>query len=486
MATQNLPATTTINRLCVVAVLTLGILMLWAILANLVWIVLNYVSRTEAAEQLFVNARGTVLFASRSEFTPSRLTYRDLDGKPVEAVSEQELLEPASLPIPSQHNESFSTSNWRDRMESVSDRENSSYWYLVHNGESVAGRARLEGFDQLSFRPLGFIGTGGFSTHPPPENEEFKIDIRQIGLHRGGTANFTDYAGSVPIYRRQPLETQGHVYLLNGSDVFDVDLTRRSLVPLLPGERILAIDVGLIGSQATSAGTNNRPSASLRKGGPDRREPRRRLFLRTETQIIVIKPGEDEECRYTIPPAIAGSNFDCYALGADRALLITHGNTQGDSSSTALWINGSGQETEIKTIPLSVAEKKADYLSSNWSTAIIWPAPLLNAIYLRVAPPLPPKLNEPLRRELAVGQPYSAAWPPFLALSFVSAVGSCILMWLARRETASVKLAWALATFLLGPFGAFVCWAQFVRPNSRTLAVSPDFHSSSIDILEMQ
>src|SRR5262249_5431768 len=158
-------------------------------------------------------------------------------------------------------------------------------------GGEQSGRAKLLGYDQVSFQPIGYFGTSGFRETPLPSNEEFAIDGRRAGYKYGVAANFTDYVGHVPIYRRQYLQPAGHVYVLSDKSVFDVNLREKTVERLQVGDNIVSIDVGSIVTESVK--TDDAPTKyRSARSKFDNADLRRRLFLRSDTEVIAYKPQD--------------------------------------------------------------------------------------------------------------------------------------------------------------------------------------------------
>ncbi len=471
------------SRVCAVCFLAIGIAMVCGLSVTILVRGLGFAAQRNLRniETIAVNAGGNALIASRSEFCPTQVSYRSIDGKPMQSQAERDLLELAKLAAPISSEEATLAVEWRDRIAAVNDSESSSFWYLVHDGAGQTGRAKLMGYDQVSFRPVGYIGTRGFRINPLPASEEFDIDGRRAGYRSGSIANFTDYGGRVPIYRHQSLQPAGHVYVLSSGSVFDINLREKDVERLPVGDNIVSIDVGSIGSDLAKADDSSAKPRSVHSK-PESIDFRRRLFLRTDSQVIVYRTQGGGELRFRIPSILTNDEFDVCIIGDDRALLIKSEMDGRADKKSLYWIDQKGQITSNSTVLCYSQSNEDSYQASNWTVAALLPSPLFYSIYATAIAPLKIQAETGATYGSALKESISAAWPQFLIISLLSLVAAWFALRIVDESCISNWLSWLIALLLLGPIGALACWLEFRKNKLRLNSPPPTIDWLSAEI----
>jgi hypothetical protein len=141
------------------------------------WIVTLVMERLEQDQlyeqvQLTKDAEPLIQISSRQRGRFGELSYRKLDGTPVSASDAQQQVANGT---PINRPGTTSPTSWHSRLNGVSDLLHpAGYWYAIWPPETP-GRMYFAGFSSSSRRPIGFLGTDGFSASPPAEVQRFAV-----------------------------------------------------------------------------------------------------------------------------------------------------------------------------------------------------------------------------------------------------------------------------------------------------------------------
>jgi hypothetical protein len=363
-------------------------------------------------EELYVTARGEALLMTtqvtdtheqniqtgidgkrRSSISNSILTYRTLDGEPIEAplvrayaYGDLSTGDHRKAPHPFDR---FTVMGYRIAGPPLT------YWYLVRQ---PTGRAYLVSFDPATRRPLRYVGKGGFREILPPVGEQFLLpeifpdrtsegtepesySDTKILVSSEGEVREIDWAAQTvrSLAVPQPVISLGEISRISLHE--DRDIARRSVPALRFADRIGLLDPGIQLSRTL---------------------PIPALLL--EREITVLETLEPD--------------------------VVVYGELENGETLIA-WIDESGAIRREATARLSNVSEFSDRLNL---FAVALPGPLMLLV-----------------RPLVWGD--VTAWSGMLLACSIAAAGAVVAYRRQRRYDGGSAAAWATFVFLLGPAG---------------------------------
>lgn len=214
------------------------------------------------SETLIVGSDGTPLIQTIQWDNRSRVTTRDLSGRPRDVVDRSNEIPAIYLYPPRETGLGlFSPLTWHQRIKVFLDeRQPDAVWYFLHDGRS-AGSGYFVGYERGSNRRIGYIGLSGPSEQPP--RAEDRIPVRGELLHdyeSWSSAGFGVYSmESVGALDSQDLPPR-LVHLPSGKLLRLVDLDARTVKTVFEApELISSVGVPLLKSFASGFKSTSEP-----------------------------------------------------------------------------------------------------------------------------------------------------------------------------------------------------------------------------------
>jgi hypothetical protein len=420
-------------------------------------------SLVRAWEEIMVQPDGRVLIATRSYSNYERVTYRDLEGREVELQDEDTFLLEARLEASVAADDRFRPLSWHQRIVAANDGRMGSYWYLIHNNKSREGRAHLVGFDPVSGRRVGYLGRNGFQSTHVTEDQSFAVDGRRFNTRGGAVANMETSWGGIPYYDMAPLGPRGHMFLVDGAQLLDVDLRNRIIKKLLVDQQVLSLGIG---SHVVQAQPSREEADTSGDEETDGRRTARRLFVRMPDRVTVLDPRTESSQAFLLPDELKDRTISSFfSLGKEEALVICQRRTDGQQWNDLYRVAASGGLLSTDAVLLPSQQVEPAGQSVGWILAAIVPSALANVIALTIALPRSmidsgqaASFGEALRESL------SSTWPSLLTVLLLGALVGWITARLQETYHRGSTPIWVASSFLLGPMGLLAYWLHFRRP----------------------
>jgi len=443
------------------------------------------------SESLEVMRDGTPLIESRaySDYM-SGSTFRRLDGQVVSAkrkdlMSNSIRFTPGGTKLPS-----FVRENWYARVAGISDSQDEPVsWYALRPDDPL-GPAYLVGYDELSRRRVGFIGTGGFRLGLPPRAEWFQLPRRSM-LFNGVIAAVEDLSyGSRPHkvssnYESKQLDGDGplpwQVFVLDGNRLLEVDVRTRSVrtvyemqglesvevtnVPLPPtaGDNVqtpLTTDAKIANEDAVSDGQ----IVSTNVGATASEPVHHRVAAKAADRIAILNSKTGDKREFILPVELRDFYLSVYLLPGDKLLVVKREqNAEGGVTVEMFWLTADGNVIRKESVRLAgVPEFPIRQVA--WALALVVPLPVF---WLGVIALLFPHSTEisPLAYSDALAYVVGQCWP---AAIVVAAVGA-LLVWITYCQQFKYRrpstIAWCAFVLLFGVPGLIAYWIEIRRPK---------------------
>lgn len=482
-------------RLLLATVLAAGALMAWAMVVSMAsgtW--RSLAGGVSSYESLVIFKTGEALVqTSYVRGAPGfrELEYRTLDGRPTEPPSAAggRIASGAAFDFPLDDPIRLDSQRiWQQRIVGfVDDGAPPNYWYLVDEIDQP-GHSYFEGYGSVSRRPIGYLGTRGFSIVPPPASEQFPFDRR---MWHGRFANPYPSYGARPQGRLLHANLlTSRVFLVSAGELKLVDLAEQSVATLpLPGEAIEAISVALA-SDYTRSGTGQRQAdvdavtdnvapdniapaidaldidAADGDAADDRAAPDtevedeqfqvipalNRLAVRGPGQIHVLRPNGTLLRTIDLPEPLRERPLSMYLCADGQVVLVDLDlNFFGSRMQRLFWLDENGAQVREAEVMVRAGMGPPNPRAEAALSAIAMPSPVLNLVgYLWLEP------RNRLRQQRAADYPAALAsvvaevWPATLVLLIVSGVAAAWCYQRHRRYETTGAGGWALYVFLLG------------------------------------
>jgi hypothetical protein len=257
-------------------------------------------------ERRLVRSDGTLMIQIIPPQNLSLATYRDLQGRPLDAPDKDDLL-PAVYVSGEHRTANFlsSRAGWDQRLlVFVNEREPTVNWFFVHDGKPD-GAGYFVGYERSTNRRVGYIGMSGFRTDPVPAADWIAV--------RGEPKSSTPFL-SIYIYSGRAWLRPGRwdvpprlVYMPSGNHLRMVDLAARTVVNVFESrEPIVAVGVPWLAPWSTGHATKEQP-----------------ILVRTTQQIHVLDQKHHVIKVFTIPTEVdRRSPVQWYEIGNGQAIAV--------------------------------------------------------------------------------------------------------------------------------------------------------------------
>lgn len=413
--------------------LTCGLGVAWALCVTWIGILgISLISSKAVSETLVFTVDGSAFMQVYSYGSFPALTYRTLDGQPVDkAVID---LNTNSGYLSGPKGREWGLRDWQFRISAFGQLSFAppSYWYLVHDGQ-LPGHAYLQGFDVRSKQQIGYLGLGGFRTDLPPVEEQFAINSRRQLTATSAGIDF----GSEP---RTVLKVP-NIFVVSNDELYRVDLQKYT---------ISRVDVP---AKIVSIGTVKEPTSVKDENGVTFES---RVAVRLPDRVLLMSEGGELLRTIVLPEEARDESVSIYATTVPDTTVIVRDDFHYPT--TIYWLTDQGQVSRREQLKSPVAESNRRGIV--WMIAGVASSPaVLSAITFLIYP------QDVMRRDglnyrAALAQAAAETWPPLLVLSVISAILAAICYFHYRRYHHSGGWAWVALVFLLGPMGLAGYWLQ--------------------------
>lgn len=426
-----------LTNLALAVTLAFGAGFLWLIVATYGFETLTQsITRPVVVEQLAVSDDGTpyVMYYEWSNYNSRR--YRTPEGQPVTPPAGHQWVQRDILKGSPRKSLIDYPAQWTTRIYSFIDQEiPANFWFAVVDSNE---RAHLVGYDTLSKSRIGFLSKEGFTLHEPTSENRFPLPslTSSIASPQGPRWGAAYPWSSELVQTRTPGKLPpAAVYLSTGREVYEIDLSQRSVARILDREEGDIRSVNVV----------------VQPGGPDK--PSKNLLLaRTDDTVLRFDVEKRSFAPLPLPDSLVGQWLDWYTtVGGDYIATV--------NSKTGIefyHLAADGKVVRQERIAIATG---APLETPLWSLAIasVLPAPVGMAIISgaisisQVGTDGIETLSQSLQK--SAGQ----FWPGFTLVIILSV----FLAWLADRRLARLhadartRRAW-IALILFGGAPAYV------------------------------
>ncbi len=463
-------------RVCAALIVAVGIAVAWGLLAMWLGYFAYFSSRFNGIyESIYVLLDGTPIIESRSFSNYANVSYRTLDGKPIEQPDDNQYI-PQSTFAPSRKPPGLfeEVVSWQSRIVGLNDyQRRPAMWYFVRSDEPI-GSAYFAGFDQESSMPVGYIGRGGFSPVVPLRDQWFDVGrLTFQSLYSGYTGEIMTVAGGVNpnarttsygyvSARRQEIPPSWMVYLVDGDRLWAIDLQARTAKTIYESAELLGVNIlnDFPDEVATKAApqppdktatheppTNGKPQTA----SPDQVKWVRRLAVRKTDRLVILDFKGDSKREYLIPQPMRDGNFNIASLENGELLARwPKGDYRTSLQYDLAWIRPDGTITRKAQAQL-VNSGREDEHQIMWLALPVAPIPIAwTAVSTMIAPIAMVQSNEAATFQDAWAEIFRMAGIPFLIVLAVGILLAWLTLRLQRKYHRSLSGVWTAFVFLLG------------------------------------
>ncbi len=326
------------SNLLMFAWLTIGYAVVHMIAALWAFSVLQAIGGTTPSEHLqVVEGDGPVIAIQTSVGNMARVAYRRLDGTridgPIGQVAKGVNLYPRLAGRPS---------SWENRISPFIDFQSPTVnWYLIVPPDRN-GTGYFSGFEQLSNRHVGYLGTQGFSSQIPATDQSFDLGTARNPFLGAVAAAQTEYFHGEPYEPRTGPQANSPIppnagadamWMLSNGTLYEIRLaehTVRKLIEHRPEIRRL--------TRLTLRGEKDR---------------KLELLLRTDTGLTILDPRTLAEEAIALELQQPSSNETYYELSDGQRIFVSSLYSQDPSvphTARIFWIDVTGRvERQVDT-----------------------------------------------------------------------------------------------------------------------------------------
>ena len=478
--------TRTWQRLSAAIVVAIGIAVVWGILAMWIASFLMLSSRANGTyENIVVMQDGTPLIESRSYTNYANVSYRTLEGKPVDAPDDNKQLLQASFTPPRKPPGLFETNvNWSSRIFGLTDSQRRpTLWYFIRSDEPI-GSAYFMGFDQESKMPVGYLSRGGFSPVIPPRDQWF--DVGRFTFDWAGSGSVIASTGEIRpnsqmtsfnysrSLRQQPPQ-DWMVYLVDGEHLRAVDLRTRTVQTIYESPGIVGADI--LYELPKDIATNNAAkdkTAAPADGDPatEQDEPVkwvRRLAVRKTDRLAVLDFSGKVQREYPLTEPMRRGDLTIAALKNDELLARWYkGNDRESQRYELAWIRPDGSVAREAEAQLAVGGGE-DERTMAWFAAPAAPVPIgWITVTTLIAPTAMMQSNHVATLPDAWAEVFRFAGLPLLAVLALGVILAWLTLRLQRKYHRRASAVWAVFVFLFGASGFIAYLIEHRRAKLET------------------
>lgn len=459
-------------RLAAAIVVAIAVGTIWAVL--LLWIgyfATQFRKSAQVYERIEVGRDGTPLIETRSSTNWLDVTYRTLDGRPIEFDSGK-ALPGASFPQPIKPPGLYEPAiPWSSRIAGLSDNQRPPIaWYLLRDAERI-GHAYFVGYDRFSKLCVGYISRGGYTRAMPARDQWFDVGRRQLDWAGGviasmGQVNFGGepygYAG-VPIDEERAM-AMWKAYLIDEDRLIEVDLRARNFRPVYQASGLLA--TALLYEASPKGAAPPAPEEAAGAGMEPSTKLRPRVALRTTESIVIVDPATDNKREYILPESLREKSLSAYALPSGELLAVSGKyNFQPGDTAELSWIRPDGSISQKKEVSLGRFDEASEHLMA-WLATPMAPIPAGWATVLSVVAPIAMLQDHKAASYAdALAQGLRFAGLPFLTVVLFGALLAWLTVRLQRKYYRPSSSVWVPFVFLCGLPGFFAYLIEYRRPN---------------------
>jgi len=449
------------RRLSAALIVAIGMAIVWGIAAA--WGVSTVDSWLESPptsyESITVTHSGTAVIESHAYNDYQDVTYRTLEGEPIE-VKGDNILSPAHLAKREIPPRFFPVlAGWGQSLGASDFARPRGGWYLIRDNEPN-GRAYFIGYDEFSKMPIGYLGKSGFRRNIPPVEEWFDLGL-STGYSMGAvsTQNLA-YNRSVTHYNPGTEETnlpKWMVFVLDGNRLQEVDLQARTVREIFTAPDQV-VSVALL-TEATLPSSAEAPAS----GSP---QSEFRLALRTSDRVFVLDPTAGIKREFPLPESLRNESLNIYSISSDQ--LLCYWSTMADFQAFTehlAWLGADGTIGRKETLQL--ANRRGDNFKPRLASilaSVIAPIPIgWGAVVGLFVPIGTMNANMEPTYSAALAQIVGKAWPGMLIVTVVACLSSWLVWRWQRQYSRSATGAWCTFAFLLGLPGVVAYWLEMHR-----------------------
>ena len=384
-------------------------------------------------ENLAVESDGTVLIGTYGNVP---ITYRTLDGQPATVDSKVGEMRGAYLRSRTADDGEIPASGWEARVfPFADDAVQPIYWYYILADDSADGRAYFAGYNSETQRPVGYLGTNGFTATVPTRDGQFQVNGRGFaqrdsifsswgfhftnGMSPMGPAKFDSNFNYAPWI----------VYLHSGGQFLKIDLSQRTVGPAVNADDILSASQ-ISRRDTTPQGAGSRYPRTLET-----------YVLRRGDRIALLNPIEETTREIPLPAELRDRDFAFYDLPNHTAFLDVWywGGRTRTGEHDLVWLDADGAITRKEHLTLDQRRSYPSSLEVTLLSALIIPGPLVGGLLF---------IGENAQDSFvnAVGN----QWLRTLLVLLMSAAAAAIAAWQRRSAGQPRSFAWLAFVFLLG------------------------------------
>ena len=422
--------------LALALVLAVGLAIIWAVLGT--WT---------------ASAAGAMLSSDSSG------VYRKLvvlaDGKPVVATTDSRnfrllhavdgsvsviehpdfIINGAQLRFAQTQTSGFLRYDWNRRIAQVHEagRPNAR-WYFLHNGQKD-GAGYFVGYDLLTNRCIGYIGTDGRSSDLPPKDQWFPISASEY-LYDSGSIISKNWTPRFLRSFETVYETDfpKDIACARATDrIWKVDLAQETVETLFEAP-------GIVTMAQLGVARQTFPEAN----------PDELLAVRLQDKIVIITLAGDTLAEFVLPEKLRTRPFAFYLIAEDQAIYAETDSplATGVETCTLTWADEGGRIQDTKEIPLSEGTSQMSTRSGALLFSTMMPVPVAaTPLAVSIGIVAEQRLHPDLNLAQALTSTLHQSWPPLLGLIILAAV----LSWTTVRRQRKYALPWTKtwATFVL-------------------------------------
>jgi len=411
-------------------------------------------------ENVTVTVEGTPVIQSYTIRDYENMSYRTLDGQPIE-VKNNDQLQSAYLSPPVRPPGLFETPlGWGQTLGTTDYGRPKVGWYLIRDDEPL-GKAYFAGFDQFSRMPIGFIGRKGFRRGLPPREEWFDVGRAAFGYRTAAaTSGYLQYDAPAVQYSYSPNERGipgWNVYLNDGNRLLEVDLRARSVRDILAAPEL--VGVGILTEAA---------SASAQDPASEHEKLVERIAVRTGEQVIVLDPASGAKREFLLPESLRSENLSAYSIGGEQLLLVWAKDDElRRSTQHVMWLGADGKTVREEQVRLaqSASSVPNDRLAATLATGLL-PVPIAWASLATVFAPLGMvQSNDVPTYAAGFAKFLDICWPAMIVVLVVGCLSAWVIWRWQRKYCRPASGAWCTFAFLLGLPGILAYWFEQHRPR---------------------
>jgi hypothetical protein len=498
------------RRIVSAAIVAAGIGVIWGVAVG--WLASTIASLGQGEriyEQLTVAYDGTPVISSQTYNVGTTLDRRTLDGKPWPADYELWLgaanpgrfeLPPGVIRFPIRWQEAGA------RVAGMTDgKKPPTAWYIVST-DADSKYAYFVGYEPLSNRSIGYIGTVGFRLTPPPTEEQFSCANTNPAsvIRRVTSTQYLEPRQLVRYHNLSPYDrpAQWLAYLTDGERLWEVNLRDRTsravlVVPkAISLSKLTTLEETIREEAIEDSGESEEDSARdlLRRSPyrfialqdafitrdlqitgkflPNVEPPKTAniLVIRTPEQLVLYDTTSDRQWTFKLPGEVSPDrHLSAYWITPDTMLLnCSAGYWSGGNVQELYWISPDGEIQKQERVKLQGYVRPPES-QMYWAFAAMMPEPLGWAGMLYGVVPFFHLQNYKATTYAgALQQVFWVAWPMALIVVALSAAAAWYASRLHRHYYRTRGGIWIAFVFLFGIPGLIAYWLEHRRARLDT------------------